>query len=57
MGFEFGLIGKHSTPYITGLTVGIRLPALLGGSWVVLSRVISRVTILTTHIRVLVTHL
>ena len=57
MGFEFGLIGKHSTPYITGLTVGIRLPALLGGSWVVISRVISRVTILTTHIRVLITHL
>ena len=30
---------------------------LLGGSWVVISRVISRVTILITHIRGLITPL
>ena len=35
-----------------GFTVG-----LLGGSWVVISRVISRVTIIVTHIRGLMTHL
>ena len=29
--------------------------ALLGGSWVVISRVISRVTILITHIKGLIT--
>ena len=32
-------------------------PAVLGGSWVVISRVISRVTILITHIRGLITPL
>ena len=31
------------------------LPKLLGGSWVVISGVISRVTILITHIRGLIT--
>ena len=39
---------------VSGLRVsGIRL--LLGGSWVVVSRVISKVTILITHIRGLIT--
>ena len=36
---------------------GIRPTGLLGGSWVVISRVISRVTILITHIRGLITPL
>ena len=31
------------------------LPRLLGGSWAIMSRVISRVTILITHIRGLFT--
>ena len=31
------------------------LPVLLGGSWVFISRVISRVTVLITHIRGLIT--
>ena len=31
--------------------------ALLGGSWVVFSRVISRISIFITHIRGLITHL
>ena len=30
---------------------------LLGGSWVVISRVISRVTVLITHIRGVIAHL
>ena len=34
-----------------------RLEALLGGSWVVISGVISRVTIVITHIRGLITPL
>ena len=32
-------------------------PTVLGGSWVVISRVISRVTILITHIKGLITPL
>ena len=36
--------------------MGIRLlQALLGGSWLVVSRVTSRVTLLITHIRGLIT--
>ena len=35
--------------------VRVGLDFLLGGSWVVISRVISRVTILITHIRGLIT--
>ena len=44
-------------PYeeLKGLTLFIM--GLLGGSWVVLSRVISRVTIVITHIRGLITPL
>ena len=32
-------------------------PSILGGSWVVITRVITRVTILITHIRGLITPL
>ena len=35
---------------------GFLLPLLLGGSWVVISCVISRVTVLRTHIRGLITY-
>ena len=36
---------------------GLEASSLLGGSWVVISRVISRVTILITHTRGLITPL
>ena len=38
------------------MTLGLHFTALLGGSWVVISWVISRVTIVITHIRGLITH-
>ena len=37
--------------------MGEHVVQLLGGSWVVISRVISRVTILITHIKGLITRL
>ena len=37
-----------------GKGLGLDSESLLGGSWVVISRVISRVTILITHIRGLI---
>ena len=40
---------------VSGLWVQDFGPGIPGGSWVVISRVISRLTILTTHIRRLIT--
>ena len=37
------------------LRIPVRTRSILGGSWVVISRVISRVTILITHIKGLIT--
>ena len=51
----------HHVPPTQNETCTAALPAstqnLLGGSWVVISRVISRVTIRVTHIRGLITPL
>ena len=49
---------RNVRPQSPDLALGprfVRLGSLLGGSWVVISRVISRATILITHIRGLIT--
>ena len=53
----FPLSVREEIPALPSPALAASQPALLGGSWVVISRVISRVTILITHNRGLITPL
>ena len=56
-GLEFGVQEPTHQPRFRQGMPALILGSLLGGSWVAISRVVSRVTILITHIRGLITPL